>query len=143
MKIQIKKRRMRGGFTLLEVMFAVIAFCMAAFTILALVSNSLRGARLLRRPLVDAGVVASQISQTNQLIDATTESGDLSDFLGDSYKGYTWTADINEVATNRLFQVDVQVQSDAPGQPIISKMSILLFRPQSPAGSMDGATVMK
>jgi type II secretion system protein I len=142
MKIQIKKSRTRGGFTLLEVMFAVFAFCMAAFAILALVSNSLTGARLLRRPMVDAGVVASWISQTNQLVEGE-ESGDLSDFLGDSYKGYAWTADINEVQTNRLFEVDVAVQSDAPGNPVISKMSVLLFRPQSPAGSLDGATVMK
>jgi len=127
------------AFTLLEVMFAMVAFCTATFVILALVSNSLANARRLQRPMVDAGVLAAELSQTNQLIEGV-KSGDLGDSLGNAYQGYTWTRDVEEVQTNKLFQVDFIVQSDSVDKPVVSKMSILLFRPNSPAGSLDGAT---
>lgn len=132
-------RTARRAFTLLEVMFAMVAFCTATFVILALVSNSLANARRLQRPMVDAGVLAAELSQTNQLIEGV-KSGDLGDSLGNSYQGYTWTRDVEEVQTNKLFQVDFIVQSDSVDKPVVSKMSILLFRPNSPAGSLDGAT---
>ena len=60
--------------------------------------------------------------------------------LGDSYNGYTWSRDITEVQSNKLFQVDFEVRRD---NATISKMSVLLYRPQSPAGSLEGATVAK
>jgi hypothetical protein len=128
-----------GAFTLLEVMFAMVAFCTATFVILALVSNTLANARRLQRPMVDAGVLAAVLSQTNQLVEGV-RSGDLSDLLGNAYQDYTWTRDIEEVQTNKLFQVDFIVQNDSGEKPVVSKMSILLFRPDSPAGSLDGAT---
>ncbi len=130
------------AFTLLEVMFAMVAFCTATFVILALVSNSLANARRLQRPMVDAGVLAAELSQTNQLIEGV-KSGDLGDSLGNAYQGYTWTRDVEEVQTNKLFQVDFIVQSDSVDKPVVSKMSILLFCPNSPAGSLDGATVAR
>ena len=132
----------QSAFTLLEVMFALVAFCTATFVILALVANSLAGARRLQRPMVDAGVLAAQLSQTNQLVEGV-RSGSLDELLGNSYQGYTWTSDIEEVQSNKLFQVDFIVQSDSGDKPVISKMSILLFRPNSPAGSLDGATVAR
>jgi hypothetical protein len=135
----MKIQTIRRAFTLLEVMFAVILFCTASFAILALISTSLRGARALQRPMVDAGELAGQLSQTNSLIEGE-ESGDLSELLGKGYEGYTWTYDIREVQTNKLFQVDFIVQNDFGDKPVVSKMSILLFRPASPAGSLDGAT---
>lgn len=132
----------QSAFTLLEVMFALVAFCTATFVILALVANSLAGARRLQRPMVDAGVLAAQLSQTNQLVEGV-RSGSLDELLGNSYQGYTWTSDIEEVQSNKLFQVDFIVQSDSGDKPVISKMSILLFCPNSPAGSLDGATVAR
>ena len=70
MKIQTQiTRRIRGAFTLLEVMFAVIAFFTASFAILALVSTSFHNARSLQRPIVDAGELAAHLSQTNQLVE--------------------------------------------------------------------------
>jgi len=132
----------QSAFTLLEVMFALVAFCTATFVILALVANSLAGARRLQRPMVDAGVLAADLSQTNQLVEGV-RSGSLDELLGNSYQGYTWTRDIEEVQTNKLFQVDFIVQSDSGEKPVVSKMSILLFRPNSPAGSLDGATVAR
>src|ERR1700720_3809527 len=133
------QKKIRHAFTLLEVMFAVVAFCTASFVILALVSDSLRSAHLLQQPMVDAGELAGQLSQTNALVEGE-ESGDLSELLGKTYQDYTWTHVIQEVQTNKLFQVDFIVQRDSGGKPVVSKMSILLFRPASPAGSRDRAT---
>jgi hypothetical protein len=140
MKIQFAKNlRARHAFTLLEVMFAVVAFFAASFAILALVSTSLGSARLLQQPMVDGGEVAGQLSQTNSLVEGE-ESGDLSELLGKQYQDYSWIYDIEEEQTNKLFRVDFIVQRNSGDKPIVSKMSILLFRPASPAGSLDGAT---
>ena len=130
------------GFTLLEVMFAVVAFCTATFAILALVSQSLNIARRLQRPMVDAGLVASELSLTNKLVEGT-DSGDLGDLLGDNYKGYTYDYAIDEAQTNRLFQVVIALQSNEGNRPVVSKMTILLYRPDSPAGSLDGGNFVK
>lgn len=127
----------RRAFSLMEVMIAIGLFFMCIFVILTLVSSSLANARRLQRPMVDAAMIASELSLTNQLVE-TRESGD----FGKMYPGYTWTADINEVLTNRLFQVDYVVQN-SDTREVIQKMSVLFFRPQSPAGSLDGATVAK
>ena len=125
------------AFTLMEVMIAIGIFFMSVFVILALVSQSLANARRLQRPIVDAAMIASELSLTNQIVEAN-QSGD----FGDAYPGYTWTADINEVMTNRLFQVDYHVYRSG-NREVMQKMSVLFFRPQSPAGSLDGATVTK
>ena len=125
-------------------MFAIVVFCMAMFTILALVSNSLAGARLLQRPMVDAGEIASILSQTNLVEGTYTEN--LGEVLGDAYNRYNCTYHIQEVQSNKLFQVDFIIQDNqiaAGGNPVVSKMSILLFSPSSQAGSLDGATVMR
>jgi hypothetical protein len=126
------------AFSLLEVMVAIGIFFMAVFSILGLVSGSLANARRLQRPTVDAGVLAGELSLTNKLTEGIV-SGDLSEFLGKAYQGYTWTYAVQEARSNKLFQVDFIVQDDSHGRAVVSKMSILLFRPQSPAGSMDGA----
>ena len=143
MKIQtVGTRTTHRAFSLLEVMFALVAFCTATFVILALVSTSLNNARRLQRPMVDAGVLAGELSQTNQIVEGTG-SGDLGDQLGRAYQGYRWTHDIREVQTNKLFQVDFIIQNNSGDKPVVSKMSILLFRPNSPAGSLDGATTRR
>jgi Tfp pilus assembly protein PilV len=141
MKIQIAKTRpLCRAFTLLEVMFAVIIFFTGSFAILALVSQSIDNARRLQRPTVDAGLLASELSLTNQLVEGT-ESGNLGELLGDAYNGYTWTRQITEVQSNKLFQADFILQGGGPGKPVVSEMKVLFFRPQSPAGSLEGATV--
>lgn len=143
MKIQSPRTQtIRYAFTLIEVMFAVAAFAIAMFSILALISNSLADARRLQRPMVDAGVVASWLSQTN-LVEGTYHVN-LGDLLGDTYNRYNCTYDIEEVQTNKLFQVDFVIQDNSSYEkPVVSKMSILLFSPNSQAGSLDGATVAK
>jgi prepilin-type N-terminal cleavage/methylation domain-containing protein len=127
----------RRAFSLLEVMIAIMIFCMCTFAILCLVSSSLENTRRLQRPIVDAGMVASALSLTNKLVEGN-DSGDLGDLLGDAYQGYKWTSAVQEVQSNKLFQVDLILQSPARGNPVVSKMSILLYRPQSDAGSLDG-----
>jgi hypothetical protein len=131
-----------SGFTLLEVMFAVVAFCTASFAILALVSQSLDIARRLQRPMVDAGLVASELSLTNKLVEGTA-SGDLRDLLGESYKGYTWDYAVDEAQTNRLFQVVIVIERNEGNRPVVSKMTVLFYRPDSPPGMLDGGNFVK
>lgn len=120
-----------SAFTLVEVMIAMFIFFMAVFTILGVISNALRNARMLQRKTVDAGMVAAQISLTNKLAEQL-ETGDFEDM----YPDYEWTRDTYEVATNSLFQVDILVQKRSANAPIESKTAILLYRPGSPAGAM-------
>ncbi|MGO8764809.1 MAG: type II secretion system protein [Limisphaerales bacterium] len=140
MKLRTKKRN-GAGFTLLEVMFAVIAFSTATFAILALVSQSLEEARRLQRPMVDASLVAADLSLTNKMVEGGPVDGDLGDLLGDTYHGYSYTYQITEAQSNRLFEVDVVLQN--ANQAVVSKGSYLFYRPASPAGSLDGATVAR
>lgn len=143
LNVGCSRRRLRhGGFTLLEVMFAVIAFCTASFAILALVSQSIDMARRLQRPMVDAGLVASELSLTNQFVECE-KSGDLGDILGDAYKGYTYDYAIDEALTNKLFQAVIVLQSNEGNKPVVSKMTVLFYRPDSPAGSLDGGNFAK
>ena len=135
-------KAVRDGFSLLEVMFAVVAFCTATFAILALVSQSLDTARRLERPMVVAGLVASELSLTNQFVEGT-QSGDLGKLLGDSYQGYTWDYDIEEAQTNKLFQAVIVIQRNDAYRSVVSKMTILYYRPDSPAGSLDGGNFTK
>ena len=129
--------RATAAFSLLEVMVAIAIFFAAAFAILNVVSGGLRNARMLQRPQVDAAAVASVFSRTNVIVEGTA-SGDLGDLLGDAYRGYTWESSSLEVASNKLFQVDFTIYSPDAGHPLFSKISTRFFRPQSPAGSLDG-----
>jgi len=127
-------RKTRNAFTLVEVMVALGVFFMALFTILGLVSNSLRNARALQRKQVDCGQVAAQVyfklSNTNK-VEEGVESGD----FGDMYPGFDWTTDTYEVATNGLYRVDMIVQRRSGGI-VESKMSILIFPPNAQPGSL-------
>jgi Tfp pilus assembly protein PilV len=137
MKMEMKiPARGKMAFSLLECMIAIAAFFIAVFAILALISQSLQNARYLQRPMVDAGMLASELSLTNKLVEGS-QSGD----FGDVYPGCTWTATTTEVLTNKLFEVDYVVQRADSDRP--EKMSVLFFRPQSDAGSLEGATVAK
>jgi hypothetical protein len=137
MKISFASKPLhRRAFSLLEVMFAVVAFCTASFAILALVSQSLDHARRLQRPMIDAGLVASELSITNKFEEGTM-SGDLGHLLGDSYRGYTYDYAIDEVLSNKMFQAVIIIQRNND-RAVVSKMSVLFYRPDSPAGHLDG-----
>jgi type II secretion system protein I len=140
MKMSGDKNCRRNGFSLLEVMIAVIVFCTATFTILALVSQSVQNVRRMQRPMIDVAPIDAQLSMTNKFVEGVTPPADLGDLLGDAYKGYTWTADIEEDQTNRLFHADIVIQR-SDDKSIIARERLLYYKPDSPAGSMDGATV--
>jgi hypothetical protein len=130
-------RQRSAAFSLVEVMVALAIFFMAVFAILGLMSTVLKNARgLQNKKGVDAGLVAAELSITNKLAEGL-ESGD----FGDMYPDHTWTRDTRESATNGLFQVDIIVQRGSGNGPVESKMSILLFRPESAGGSLGGGLV--
>jgi len=126
----------KRAFSLLEVMIASALFFLAVFAVLGLVSSSLNNARRLQRPHVDASPVLAQFASTNILIEGIYD-GYLSDLLGENYRSYRWSAEVLEVATNRLFSVQCVVRSSS-GREVISDLTTVLYRPQSPPGSLDG-----
>ncbi len=132
----VHSRRAVRAFSLLEVMIAVAIFFMGVFAVLSLVSSSLGNARRLQRPMVDAGPVLATWANTNILVE-NTYYGSMADILGDAYADYTWSAQVTEVATNKLFSVECDVFERGSRDPI-SDLSTLLYRPQSPPGSLDG-----
>src|SRR6266516_1941948 len=89
------------AFTLLEVMIACGIFFIAVFAILALVSNTLRNARVLRHIEVDAGMAAAELFKTNLVFEGS-ETGD----FGDTYPEYSWERSYTPAESNGLWQVD-------------------------------------
>ncbi len=120
-----KGRNGKAAFSLLEVMIACGIFFMATFAILALVSNTVRNARGLRRVEVDAGMVAAQIYKTNKLYEGV-QSGD----FGNMYPDYSWETSASEVATNGLWQVDIIIRKRGMQKPA-DVMSIWVYTPES------------
>ena len=137
MRTALNQSARRRAFSLLEVMIAIGIFFIASFSILSLVSSTLGNARRLQRPQVDAGPVLATYAATNILVEGTYY-GSLGDILGDAYRNYNWTAQIVEVSTNKLFSVECAVQ-ERGRREYISDLTTLLYRPQSPPGSLDGA----
>lgn len=125
----------RHGFTLLEVIIACAMFFMVAFSVLGLVTEGLKAARVLQQREADAGMLASVHSQTNILTEGT-ESGDFEELYPDMYPDYSWAKETTEIASNGLFRVDYSVVGAHKRRGVSeTHMSILLFRPMSPPGS--------
>ncbi len=142
MKPALKNSARPRAFSLLEVMIAIAIFFLAAFAILCVVSSSLANARRLQRPLVDAGPVLAIWAATNILDEQRSPySGSMADILGNAYRDYQWTTEIQEVATNKLFAVECKVYYRGNREPI-SDLTTLFYRPQSPPGSLDGGNFM-
>ncbi|MFN7141010.1 MAG: prepilin-type N-terminal cleavage/methylation domain-containing protein [Limisphaerales bacterium] len=119
------RRKRSRAFTLLEVMIAMGIFFIALFAILGLVSQNLRSARMLNQMGPTAGMVAAELSMTNMLHEGV-ESGD----FGELYPDYSWTREIVIYGTNGLFEVNIAVLK---GSNLDSELTLLLFRPESPA----------
>jgi type II secretory pathway component PulJ len=134
-------RSQRRAFTLLEVMIAVGIFFMATFAILGLISTSLANARRLQKPLVDASVLASQLSLTNKLVEGTI-TGNLADLLGKDYREYNYIEETTEVQTNHLYEVDFVIEN-AGNRQVLSQVNTFMYRPGSDPGSMDGGNFIK
>jgi len=106
----------RHAFTLMEVMIACGIFFMAVFTILALVSTTLRNARALQRGDVDAGMAASQVYQllkTNRLVEVSG-SGD----FGEAYPDYSFEFSSEQYQSNGLLQVEIVVNRRGNRRPV-------------------------
>ena|ERR1700748_3361524 len=143
MKIRSFTPGRRQAFTLLEVMIAIAILFIGTFAVLCLVSSSLGNAHRLQRPLVDASALVAQLSLTNSITEGSY-SGNLGDILGKEYDAYSWRGEVTEVQSNKLFMADFIIQNARGGsQDIISETTTLFYRPQSPAGSLDGGNFVK
>lgn len=118
------------AFTLLEVMIAVTIFFIAMFSILALVTQSIKAAHSLTRNGPTAGMVAAQLSLTNKLEEGAM-SGSFDDIAAGLYPDYDWSAETIFYASNGMFQVDIGVYHKGN---LDSSMSVLMYRPESTAG---------
>jgi len=127
MKCAADRPLFRGGFTLVEVMIASAILALGLMGVLLITSSGVRGSRTLSRIHVDASEIAAELSLTNRLEEGS-DSGDFGDF----HPGYQWRREITQVETNGLFQVDFFVWSAVDPRATESKMTILLFRPDSP-----------
>ncbi len=129
----------RRAFTLLEVMIAIAIFFTASFAILGLVSSSLNNVRRLQRPTVDAGPVLARYASTNSLVEGTY-SGNLGEpeLLGKDYRDYNYLVNIVEIKSNHLYSVECAIMPASGRHDVISDMTTVLYRPHSPAGSLDG-----
>ena len=120
------------AFTLLEVMIASGIFFMATFAILALVSGTLRNARALQKPQVDAGLVAAEYMNTNRFSEGRT-SGSFEDSLRD----YSYETDTYIAGTNGLFQADMVLRRHGLDHPA-DAISIFVFDPMTPSTPFGG-----
>ena len=120
-----------SAFTLMEVMIACGIFFMAIFTILALVSNTLRNARALQRGDVDAGMAASQVYQllkTNRHVEVSG-SGD----FGEAYPDYSFEFASQQYQSNGLLQVDIVVNRRGNRNPV-DTTTIWVYAPDAKSG---------
>ena len=126
-------RRVKQGFTLLEVLIAFAVFFIAIFAILGLVSHSLSMARHMTQVDVDISSLASALSMTSPL-----EEGEIPLEVRNQFEelhpGFTCSGFITLAGTNGLFQADLEVRG-TKGGAAASTMSIMLFRPNSPGAS--------
>lgn len=121
-------------------MIAIAIFFIGSFAILGLISSSLNNVRRLQRPTVDASPVLARYAATNSLIEGTY-TGSLGDpeLLGKDYREYNYTAVIEEIASNHLYGITCEIRPSYGGKrDVISRMTTVLFRPQSPPGTLDG-----
>ena len=118
--------KLTRAFTLMEVMIAIAIFFMVSFAILSVVSAGLRTARALRITRPSASILAAELSITNKLEEGV-ETGD----FGKLYPDYEWREEFYEMGTNGLWQVDFTVYKKGARNRPDSRMSILLYSPQS------------
>ena len=123
-----------AAFSLLEVLIAIGIFFIVAFAVLEIVVVGLGAARSLQTRHADVGMLASEFSTTNTLLEEGIESGDFGDF----YPNARWDRTVTEVSSNGLFQVDFMVHEKVGRHEISSQMSLLLYQPASPRGRMSG-----
>jgi type II secretory pathway pseudopilin PulG len=123
-----------SAFTLLEVIVACAIFFLVAFAVLQLVSGGIAAARKLQQREPDFGVLAAELTLTNQLVEGS-DSGDFEDMFPGLYRGYSWSRDILEVYSNGFFRVDFVIYHDAVKGAQPRATSVFFYKPGSPPGS--------
>jgi Prokaryotic N-terminal methylation motif len=123
----------QDAFTLLEVMIAVGILFMCLFAVLALTSNSLASARKLQQHrTIDTGTVAGliyvQVSNTNQVAEGSVDVD-----LEEMYPGCKCDADLTQIASNGLCQIDFLVQR---GQHLELQSHFLMYVPNLKQGGI-------
>jgi hypothetical protein len=129
-----RTRQRSCAFTLLEVIIACTIFFMFAFAVLQLVTSGLVAARKLQQREPDFGVLAAELTLTNQLIEGA-DSGDFEDMFPGLYRGYSWAREITEVYSNGFFRVDFVIYNEGAREASPRQSSIFLYKPGSPPGS--------
>lgn len=123
-----------GAFTLLEIIVACAIFFIVAFAVLGVVAQGLAGAKALQKRDPDPGIILHSLALSNTFEEGTL-SGDYEDIAPRMYAGHRWEANITEIGSNGLFQVDVfTYDSKNPRQSPV-KISTQFWRPASKPGS--------
>jgi len=128
-----RANRSRTAFTLLEVMIAVGVLFMCLFGVLALLTNSLASARRLQTHRdIDTGSIAGmiyvQLINTNSL-----NEGPIDVDLEDMFPGSKCNADLTEVGTNGLCQVDFDVERN---QKLEAQSHFFIYLPNMKVGGI-------
>ena len=134
-------RRQRGhrfwrtldAFSLLEVVIACAIFFMVAFALLELVTRSLIAAKSLQVREPDPGLVLAALSLTNAFEEGGM-SGDYDEIAEGLYPGYRWEANISEVGSNGLFEVQIFSYSQRKNNGALQATGYF-WRPNSKPGS--------
>ena len=126
----------QSAFTLLEVMIAVGILFMCLFAVLALLANSLGSARKLQQHrTIDTGSVAGMIYvelvNTNQVTEGPVDVD-----LGDMYPGCKCDAQLTQIASNGLCQIDFLVQR---GQRLELQSHFLMYLPNMKQGGISAS----
>lgn len=122
-----------AGFTLLEVMIAVGVLFMCLFGVLALLTHSLASARALQQHRdIDTGSIAGliyvQLVNTNSL-----NEGPINVDLEEMFPNCKCTADLTQVGTNGLCQVDFDVERN---QKVEAQSHFFIYLPNMKLGGI-------
>jgi hypothetical protein len=122
------------GFSLLEVMVACAIFFMVAFALLELVTQSLSAAKAIQHRDPDPGIILAALSLSNAFEEVTME-GNFEDIAPGMYKNYRWVAELREIGTNGLWEIQVATYNERrKSQNPVSAVA-QFFRPLSKPGS--------
>lgn len=111
-------RHGEGGFTLLEMMVALVVFSLAALALVRLQGFTLRSAADLD------GKALGQIVARNLMVDVQSDPtppsiGETQGELENAGRRWRWTRTVKQTDDSRLLQVDVTVEGQAGGSPSV------------------------
>jgi hypothetical protein len=125
---------LQSAFTILEVIVACTIFFMVAFAILQLVTQSLVAVKALQHREPDPGIILASLSLSNALEEGSM-SGNFEDIAPNMYPGARWEAEIREIGSNGLFEINVMTYNERKRSQMPSVIAGQFFRPASKPGS--------